>query len=155
MTGTVEGNPPDRLRTDISNLEFALANVTYLSPVQTTAFRDFYAFEAHVKAERQKRGVDLPAEWTETPTFYYCNPNTFYSHQAEVSYPAYTKELDYALEIGCMIGNPGRDISPENAYGYLWGYTILNNWTLGCWLQVGDVIELEVERLGLLRNSIV
>ena len=27
--------------------------------------------------------------------------------------------------------------------------------SLGRWLQVGDVIELEVERLGLLRNSIV
>ena len=27
--------------------------------------------------------------------------------------------------------------------------------SLGRWLQVGDVVELEVERLGLLRNSIV
>jgi len=129
MTGTVEGNPPDRVRTDVSNLEFALANVTLLSPTVPSAFRVFDSFEGHVKTGWQQRGLEVPSQWAESPTFYYSNPNSLYPHGADVPYPAYTKSLDFGLEIGCVIAVAGRDISIENAYGHIMGYTILNNWT--------------------------
>ena len=38
-------------------------------------------------------------------------------------------QIDYEAELGVIIGRDGRDISRENAYDYIWGYTIINDVT--------------------------
>jgi fumarylacetoacetate (FAA) hydrolase len=92
-------------------------------------FRDFYAFLQHVKSARALRGLEVIDEWYEIPVFYFSNPNVFIGHNAELIKPGYTDELDLELEIACIIGKEGKDISVENAPDYIAGYTILNDFS--------------------------
>lgn len=40
-----------------------------------------------------------------------------------------TAELDYEAELGVIIGRGGRSISREQAFEYVWGYTIIDDFT--------------------------
>lgn len=92
-------------------------------------FRDFYAFEAHVKRARASRGLEMVPEWYELPVFYYSNPTVFVGPEEKVKRPSYTQALDYELEIACIIGKEGKNIKASEAEAYIAGYTILNDWT--------------------------
>lgn len=101
---------------------------SFLPPiVHPPAFRDFYAFEQHVKTARGRRGLEVPAAWYEIPVFYFSNPNSLIGHDAEVCAPQGCVELDYELELGVVIGHGGRDISPERAWEHVFGFTIVND----------------------------
>ena len=101
-----------------------------LPPVTNpNTFRDFYAFEQHVKAARKLRGLEMHPDWYKLPIFYFSNPTTLYGHGAIVPYPAGTEELDFELEFAIIIANGGRDIKKENADKMIAGYTILNDWS--------------------------
>jgi len=91
--------------------------------------RDFYAFEAHVRAAYEVRGRPVPGEWYEFPVFYYSNPNTVFGPEETVPHPAYTAALDYELEVACVMGRGGRDLSPEAASDHIFGYCVLNDWS--------------------------
>ncbi|MGI8588167.1 MAG: fumarylacetoacetate hydrolase family protein [Chloroflexia bacterium] len=101
-----------------------------LAPVpRPNNLRDFYAFEEHVKAARALRGLDMIPEWYEIPVFYFSNPDAIYGPGEPVPVPLGTAELDFELEIACVIGKPGRDIPAERALEYVAGYTIMNDWS--------------------------
>jgi len=101
-----------------------------LPPVTNpNTFRDFYAFEQHVKAARKLRGLEMHPDWYKLPIFYFSNPTTLYGHGSIVPYPAGTEELDFELEFAIIIANGGRDIKKENADKMIAGYTILNDWS--------------------------
>jgi 2-keto-4-pentenoate hydratase/2-oxohepta-3-ene-1,7-dioic acid hydratase in catechol pathway len=109
---------------------YPLAEVQLLSPLPAPrSFRDFYAFEEHVKTARGRRGLDMVPEWYDFPVFYFSNHNAFHGPEAEIERPSYSKWLDYELEIACVIGKQGRDIKPEDALDYIAGFTILNDWS--------------------------
>ena len=38
-----------------------------IAPVKATSFRDFYAFEEHVRTARGRRGLEMLPEWYEAP----------------------------------------------------------------------------------------
>jgi len=40
-----------------------------------------------------------------------------------------SEQIDYEAELGVIIGRDGRDIAREDAYDYIWGYTIINDVT--------------------------
>ena len=93
------------------------------------SFRDFYAFEQHVKNTRKLRGLDMPPDWYKIAVFHFSNPATLYGHGEEIPYPKGTEELDYELEFSIIIATGGSDISQENANRYIAGYTICNDWS--------------------------
>jgi fumarylacetoacetate (FAA) hydrolase len=102
----------------------------FLPPVvKPPSFRDFYAFEQHVKTARAKRGLDVPAAWYEMPVFYFSNHNALIGHDGGVHAPAGSAELDYELELGVVIGHGGRDIAPERAWEHVAGFTIVNDFS--------------------------
>ena len=83
-------------------------NVQLLSPVpDPQSFRDFYAFEEHVKAARKLRGLDMHPDWFRLAIFYFSNPAALYGHGQEVPYPGGTQELDFELEFAVIIANGG------------------------------------------------
>tara|TARA_B100000959_G_scaffold270451_1_gene317408 strand:- start:1 stop:987 length:987 start_codon:yes stop_codon:yes gene_type:complete len=104
--------------------------VVFFPPVPAPrTFRDFYAFEQHVKSARHSRGLEMDPLWYELPIFYFSNPTSLYGHQNNVPYPTSIKELDYELEFAVIIANSGRNISIQNAEKFIGGYTICNDWS--------------------------
>jgi len=100
--------------------EYALADVDLRPPVlYPPTVRDFMAFEEHVANARRQRGAEVPAEWYETPVFYFSNPAAIYGPDEDVPYPLDTQELDYELECAAVIGAEGR----------IGGFTVLNDWS--------------------------
>jgi fumarylacetoacetate (FAA) hydrolase len=99
-------------------------------PVQPRSFRDFYAFEQHVRQARARRGLEVPPQWYEIPVFYFSNHSSFIGHECPLSAPTHGRWLDFELEIGCVIGREGRDITVEEAEQYIAGYSIINDWSL-------------------------
>jgi fumarylacetoacetate (FAA) hydrolase len=106
------------------------------------SFRDFYAFEQHVRTARANRGLEMVPEWYQFPVFYFSNTQALLGHGEPLVAPPYTEELDYELEAACVIGRRGRDIAVANAAAHIAGYTILNDWS------ARDVQRLEM-RVGL------
>ena len=106
-----------------------LDEVRLVAPLpRPNSLRDFFAFEQHVIATHMHRGRDVPYAWYEIPVFYYGNHNAIYGPNADIPLPR-TAELDYELEIACVIGRAGRDIAEEDAEAYIAGYTIMNDWS--------------------------
>lgn len=93
------------------------------------SFRDFYAFEQHVKTARENRGLDMIPEWYEIPVFYFSNHLAIKGPGEEIIKPVNCNWLDYELEIACIIGKEGRNISADEADEYIFGYCILNDWS--------------------------
>jgi fumarylacetoacetate (FAA) hydrolase len=108
----------------------ALSAVTLLPPVPNPpTLRDFFAFEQHVKAAQALRGQEMNPTWYEIPTFYFSNTSELYGHDEMVPYPKGCHALDIELEIACVIGREGKDISVDEAAEYIAGYTIMNDWS--------------------------
>ena len=107
-----------------------LNEVTLLPPLPNPpSFRDFIAFETHIKNAAGRFGDVVPKEWYEIPVFYFSNAAVMKAHGETIQRPAKCKALDYELEIAAIIGKPGINIKPEEADSYIFGYTILNDWT--------------------------
>jgi fumarylacetoacetate (FAA) hydrolase len=96
----------------------------------TGSIRDFYAFEQHVKTCRAQRGLAMPPAWYEIPAFYFSNPLAILGDGDEVSAPRDSVELDYELEIACVIDREARDLpADDRALDYVAGFTIMNDWS--------------------------
>lgn len=121
-----------------SNAETMLAHkgvypasaVALLAPLpKPPSLRDFYAFEAHVIGARRRRGLDIIPEWYQFPVFYFSNHQAIVGPDALIRRPSATSALDYELEVACVIGKEGRDITAEEADSYIFGYCIMNDWS--------------------------
>ena len=110
-------------------LRHRLDDVDILPPILPRSFRDFYAFEDHVRNARANRGLAMIQEWYEAPVFYFSNTAGIIGHDAPVRKPPDTNALDYELEISVVIGKEGGDIPVEEADDYIAGFTILNDWS--------------------------
>jgi fumarylacetoacetate (FAA) hydrolase len=109
---------------------FSLDEIVLLAPIpEPPTLRDFYAFEQHVKTSRARRGLEMLPEWYEVPTFYFSNTSEISGPDAVVAYPLGCQELDFELEIACVIGREGKNIALEDASDYIAGYTIMNDWS--------------------------
>jgi fumarylacetoacetate (FAA) hydrolase len=82
-----------------------------------------------VRAANALRSREVPPEWYQAPAFYFSNVSAIYGPEETVPYPAYSQALDYELEVACVIGRRGRNISAEEAEEYIFGYTIFNDWS--------------------------
>ena len=97
--------------------------------ISIVSFRDFYTFERHVKTCRRKRGLDMIPQWYDQPVFYFSNAQSLVHGGTDVAAPLGCSELDYELEIGVVIGKPGRNIAVEDAWEHIAGFTIVNDFS--------------------------
>ncbi|MFO7170248.1 MAG: fumarylacetoacetate hydrolase family protein, partial [Chloroflexota bacterium] len=106
-----------------------LDEVRLLAPLpRPPSLRDFYAFEEHVATTSRLRGRPVPINWYSFPVFYFGNHTAIYGPDDDVPMPR-TRQLDYELEVACVIGRPGRDIPEEDAEEYIAGLMIMNDWS--------------------------
>jgi fumarylacetoacetate (FAA) hydrolase len=107
-----------------------LDQLAVLPPVaHPPTVRDAYAFEAHVRNARARRGLDVPPEWYDEPVYYYSNPGSLRGHRQPVAKPAWTDALDYELELAWVIGTRVKDVRPDDWRAVVAGFTILNDWS--------------------------
>lgn len=105
------------------------SEVKLLAPLpRPRSVRDFFAFEQHVVAARKQRGQQVPAAWYRAPVFYFSNHQAILGPDDRVPLP-HTEQLDYELEVACVIGREGRNIDPADAHEYIAGFTIMNDWS--------------------------
>ena len=107
----------------------AVPDASLLVPLLPGSLRDFLAFEDHVRRGSERRGEAVPAAWYEMPMYYKGNHRSVYGPEQEIPWPPYTEELDFELEVACVIGRRGRDLSEEEAAGAVFGYTLMNDWS--------------------------
>jgi 2-keto-4-pentenoate hydratase/2-oxohepta-3-ene-1,7-dioic acid hydratase in catechol pathway len=108
---------------------FAVSGARLLVPVLPASLRDFLAFEDHVKAGAARRGEPVPEAWFEMPIYYKGNHRSVYGPDQEIPWPPFTNELDFELEVACVLGGRGRDLDAGRAAGLILGYTLMNDWS--------------------------
>ena len=114
-----------------------------LAPIpRPPRLRDFLCFELHVRQSRANRylfgmgterldpaKIEIAKIWYERPVYYKGNPFSVVGHDAEVQWPAYSRIIDYELEIGLVIGRQGRNVSQADAPAHIFGYTVLTDFS--------------------------
>jgi 2-keto-4-pentenoate hydratase/2-oxohepta-3-ene-1,7-dioic acid hydratase in catechol pathway len=100
-----------------------------LVPILPASLRDFLAFEDHVKAGSARRGEPIPEAWYEMPVYYKGNHRSVFGPDEVIPWPPYTQELDYELEVACVLGGRGRDLDEDQAGALVFGYTLMNDWS--------------------------
>jgi 2-keto-4-pentenoate hydratase/2-oxohepta-3-ene-1,7-dioic acid hydratase in catechol pathway len=134
MEGLVEAGPVavDMARQALDRRgaeRFAVPDARLLVPILPGSIRDFLAFEDHVVAGANRRGEPVADAWYEMPMYYKGNHRSVIGPDQEVSWPPYTEELDYELEVACILGGRGRDLDAGRAAQLIFGYTLMNDWS--------------------------
>jgi 2-keto-4-pentenoate hydratase/2-oxohepta-3-ene-1,7-dioic acid hydratase in catechol pathway len=107
-------------------------NVRFLAPMGENLSKNIFCvgrnYLEHVKEGYRARSTDM--KLPEAPQFFTKPPTSVIGPTDEV--PAHehvTQMLDYEVELAIVIGEGGRDISTEDAFRHVFGYTILNDLT--------------------------
>ena len=126
--------------------------VDWLAPLPLPPqIRDCLGFEEHLKnafesalklsamatddpieAEEELRASGrfaVPEVWYQQPLYYKANRFSVAQSGKDVVWPAYSEVMDFELEMACIIGKKGKDISKDNAQGHIFGYTIYNDFS--------------------------
>ena len=104
-----------------------LAGLRLRSPVlQPPTVRDFMIYEEHATAQGAREREEA---WYRMPIFYFSNPLCIFGPDDHIPYPSAAEMLDYELEIGCVIGREGRNVSEADAMDYIAGFLIFNDWS--------------------------
>jgi 2-keto-4-pentenoate hydratase/2-oxohepta-3-ene-1,7-dioic acid hydratase in catechol pathway len=107
-----------------------LAEATLLTPVaEPPSIRDFYAFEQHVRTARARRGLEMHPDWYELPAFYFTNPAAVIGPGDPVAAPPRSAELDYELEVACVLGQDGANLRLADADRMVAGFMVMNDWS--------------------------
>ncbi|WP_426324618.1 fumarylacetoacetate hydrolase family protein [Microbacterium sp. E-13] len=73
---------------------------------------------------------ELGLKTDSTPTVFVLWPNSLAGHDHTTIWPrSLSESVDYEAELGVIIGTPAKDVSPEDALGHVWGYTVVNDIT--------------------------
>ena len=120
-----------------------LKSVKLLAPIpRPPRLRDFLCFELHVRQSRANRylfgigservdpaKVEIAKVWYERPVYYKGNTFSVVGHDAEVHWPAYSRIIDYELEIGLVVGRGGKNVKKGDALSHVFGYTVFNDFS--------------------------
>jgi 2-keto-4-pentenoate hydratase/2-oxohepta-3-ene-1,7-dioic acid hydratase in catechol pathway len=93
------------------------------------SIRDFYAFEQHVRTARARRGLEMHPDWYELPVFYFANPAAVLGPGDPVAVPPRSAELDYELEVACVLGLAGENLRLQDADRMVAGFMVMNDWS--------------------------
>ena len=106
-----------------------LDEVVFLPSIEAGSLRDFIAFEQHIGTIRSRRGGDIPEAWYRMPVYYKGNHRSLLGHGQQLTWPRYSQQMDYELELACIIGKQGVDLTETEAEAYVGGYAIMNDWS--------------------------
>jgi acylpyruvate hydrolase len=106
-------------------VEFDLDAVSVLAPLQNP--RNFIAsgknFDDHLTEMQQSNRPVAPRIPSGHPQY----PSAIVGPEETVAYPKETRKLDYEVEMAYIIGRRARNISPDEALDYVFGFTVYND----------------------------
>lgn len=77
-----------------------------------------------------EHAIELNLDNDSGPVLFSLFPNSLNGHGAEVPLPLeLSEEVDYEGELGVVIGRPTKNVTPEEALDYVFGYTVVNDIT--------------------------
>ncbi|HEX5394229.1 MAG TPA: fumarylacetoacetate hydrolase family protein [Rhodocyclaceae bacterium] len=102
--------------------------VQWLPPVQPhTVFALGLNYADHAK--------ELAFKAPEVPLVFLKGPNAFTGHRCDTVRPADATYMHYECELAVVIGRHGRNIKKEDAYDYVVGYTVANDYAIRDYLE--------------------
>ena len=124
-------DPLTRLKSALSSARTAqgvsLAGVRLRAPIlQPPTVRDFMVYEGHASAGGTRQLSDT---WYRLPIFYFSNPLCIFGPEDAVPYPSASEQLDYELELAAIIGREASNVAEADAFSYIAGFTIFNDWS--------------------------
>ncbi len=121
----------------------SVADLVFGPPIlRPPGFRDFYAFERHVRTMWERRGGEVPQAWYDLPIFYFSNTSEIRGPGEAVWAPRDSVELDFELEIGALIDTPAVDLLVERAEEAIGGYFVMNDWSARDLQRAETVVRL-------------
>jgi 2-keto-4-pentenoate hydratase/2-oxohepta-3-ene-1,7-dioic acid hydratase in catechol pathway len=99
-----------------------------------TQFRDSMCFFQHIKQCAFARGAprdtyQLPEIYRRQPVYYIGNRMSVASPNQDIHWPRYSKVMDFELELACIIGKQGKNLTSNNALDHVFGFTIFNDFS--------------------------
>lgn len=108
----------------------------FLSPLpRPRTFRDFMSFEEHVLNSAKAMRYDEPTTekmlsvWKKLCAFYFSNSNVFYGTDEPIKMHPTSQRFDMEFEVAVIIGKEGENVKREDAGDYIFGLTVLNDWS--------------------------
>ena len=104
-----------------------LDKVRLRAPIlQPPTIRDFMVYEGHANGGGTRQLSDA---WYRLPIFYFSNPLCIFGPQDAIPYPSASDQLDYELELAAVIGREASNVAEADAFSYIAGFTIFNDWS--------------------------
>ena len=94
--------------------------------LQPPTVRDFMVYEGHASAGGTRQLSDA---WYRLPIFYFSNPLCIFGPEDAIPYPSASEQLDYELELAAVIGREASNVAEADAFSYIAGFTIFNDWS--------------------------
>lgn len=130
-------------------LWLGLDTVELLAPLpQPRQMRDAMSYATHIRqsgagmrrlaamlagdaaaAAKVVPAADIDPVYRERPIYYLTNRMSVGAPESVVRWPRYSRVADFELEIAAVIGRTGRDVAAEEAAGFIFGYTIYNDFS--------------------------
>lgn len=109
----------------------AIDAVEWRAAIDPPVIRDGLTFSTHIENYFRNVVKTNPVkEVYERPGFFKGSTANLYGHNQEVPYPNISEKLDYELELGYIVGKPGRNLTPDDSMLHIFGITIFNDWSL-------------------------
>jgi fumarylacetoacetate (FAA) hydrolase len=124
-------DPLTRLKSALSSAPatqgVSLSKVRLRAPIlQPPTVRDFMVYEGHASAGGTRQLSDA---WYRLPIFYFSNPLCIFGPEDAIPYPSASEQLDYELELAAVIGREASNVAEADAFSYIAGFTIFNDWS--------------------------
>lgn len=103
-------------------------DVKWLPPVEP---RTVFALGLNYSDHANELSFKAPEE----PLVFLKGPNTFVGHRGETVRPADVTFMHYECELGVVIGKQAKNVKKEDAYHYVAGYTIANDYAFRDYLE--------------------
>lgn len=103
-------------------------DVDWLTPVVP---RTVFALGLNYADHAAELAFDAPTE----PLVFLKGPNTFIGHQAFTHRPADVTYMHYECELAVVIGKTARQVNKEDAYDYVRGYSVANDYAIRDYLE--------------------
>jgi 5-oxopent-3-ene-1,2,5-tricarboxylate decarboxylase / 2-hydroxyhepta-2,4-diene-1,7-dioate isomerase len=125
---TAQVEEDDQLLLMADGLRAAFGEVVWLPPFEP---RTVFALGLNYADHASELSFKAP----EKPLIFLKGPNTFVGHNGYSPCPADVQQMHFECELAVVIGRTGRRIRKENAYDYVAGYTIANDYALREYLE--------------------